>query len=125
MIIKEDLVKKVKGDRVHQIRVGKTHRFIDITIVSIENRFFVRRYKFGNKSWYEAFIDNPEGQMKIGDTIVDVQGRIPKDLEKVNPLVNKAYRNLLGFIYPLMILTFNTKRHENSTLELIPIDKNK
>ena len=118
MTIKE-LEKLVQGKKVHQIRCGD-HRFIDITIVATEGRFFVRQYKFGKRSWHDAFLINPEGAMKIGDVIVDIDGVVPTDLDKVNPLVNKAYRKLLGLIYPAMRLTYNTEKHEASTLELIP-----
>lgn len=116
----QDLAKLVMGKKVHQIRAGRTHRFIDITIVSTEDRFFVRQYKFGKKSWYDAFLANPDGQMKIGDTIIDIDGVKPADLDEVNPKVNKAYKKLLGLMYPAMRLTYDTKKHEASTLELIP-----
>lgn len=117
MRIKE-LEKLVQSKKVHQIKCGN-HRFIDITIVATEGRFFVRQYKFGKKSWYDAFLANPAGQMKIDDTIININGIVPKDLDKINPKVNKAYRKLLGLIYPAMRLTYNTKKHEASTLELI------
>lgn len=115
----EQLEKLVKGQKVHQIRCGD-HRFIDITIVSTEGRFFVRQYKFGKRSWYHAFLDNPDGQMKIGNNVVDIQGVVPEDLNEINSKVNKAYRKLLGMIYPAMRLTYDTDKHEQSTLELIP-----
>ncbi|MCT4629036.1 hypothetical protein [Winogradskyella sp.] len=118
MIIQE-LEKLVQRQKVHQIRCGD-HRFIDITIVTTEGRFFVRQYKFGKRSWYHAFLENSQGQMKLGDTIVDIDGVVPKDLETINPKVNKAYFKLLWILYPLMRLTYNRKQHEASTLELIP-----
>lgn len=115
----QELETLVQAKKVHQIRCGD-HRFIDITIVATGGRFFVRQYKFGKRSWYNAFLANPEGAMKIGKTIVDIKGVVPHDLEQVNPNVNKAYRKLLGLVYPAMRLTYNTKKHEASTLELIP-----
>lgn len=117
----EELVEKVQSKKVHQIRCGD-HRFIDITIVSTEGRFFVRQYKFGKRSWYHAFLENSDGAMKIGDTIIPIDGVVPADLDEVNPKINKAYRKLLGLIYPAMRLTYDTDKHEASTLELIPKD---
>lgn len=114
-----EIAKRVKAQKVHQIRCGD-HRFIDITIVETEGRFFVRQYKFGKRSWYHAFLENPEGAMKIKDTIIPIDGVVPKDLAKINPKVNKAYFKLLNIIYPLMRLTYSRKKHEASTLELIP-----
>jgi hypothetical protein len=116
----QELEKLVQSKKVHQIRAGRTHRFIDITIVATEGRFFVRQYKFGTKSWYHAFLENPDGQIKIGNTIIDIDGIKPTNLDEVNPKVNKAFRKLLGLVYPAMRLTFDTEKHEASTLELIP-----
>ena len=116
------LESKVKAKKVHQIRCGD-HRFIDITIVTTEGRFFVRQYKFGKRSWYHAFLENSQGQMKLGDTIVAIDGVVPKDLETINPKVNKAYFKLLWILYPLMRLTYNRQQHEASTLELVPRNK--
>ncbi|WP_135445242.1 hypothetical protein [Vibrio tasmaniensis] len=120
------LIQAVDGQKVHQIRCGD-HRFIDITIVQAQGRFFIRQYKFGKRSWYDAFINNPSideqpnGAMKIGDLEVQVNGKVPKDLQAMIPSVNQAYRKLLGLIYPLMRLTFDRQKHEATTLELIPV----
>lgn len=46
-----EIAKLINSKWVHQIRAGTKHRFIDITIVETEGRFFVRQYKFGQKSW--------------------------------------------------------------------------
>lgn len=111
--------KLVKKSWVHQIRCGD-HRFIDITIVEVEGRFFVRQYKFGKRSWYHAFLENPKGAIKLGDTIVQINGVVPADLNTINPIVNKAYFRKMNILYPLMRLTYNRKQHEASTLELVP-----
>lgn len=125
-ITKQELIKLVDSKRVHQIRCGD-HRFIDITIVQTEGRFFVRQYKFGQRSWYDAFLENPgdkenpNGAMKVGDIEVPIIGKVPDDLTAVNPKANKAYFKLLWIFYPLMRLTYNREKHEASTLELVPL----
>jgi hypothetical protein len=116
----EEISKIVDKNNVLQIRSGDKHRFIDITIVEAEGRFFVRQYKFGKRSWYHAFLENPAGEMKLGDTLVKIEGRVPEDLDEINPKVTKAFNKKLGLIYKTMRLTFNTKKHEASTMELIP-----
>ncbi|WP_044213445.1 DUF2255 family protein [Flammeovirga sp. OC4] len=116
----QEITELINADNVHQIRSGNKHRFIDITIVEAEGRFFVRQYKFGKKSWYHAFQQSPNGEIKYGDTIIPIIGKTPADLEDINPKINKAYKKKLGIIYPIMKLGFNTQKHEASTLELIP-----
>lgn len=115
----QEISKLVKKSWVHQIRCGD-HRFIDITIVDAGGRFFVRQYKFGQRSWYHAFLENSEGAIKLGDTIIPIDGVVPADLETINPEVNRAYFRKMNILYWLMRLTYNRKKHEASTLELIP-----
>ena len=118
----EDICQRVNSLRVHQIRSGKTHRFIDISIVEVNGRFFVRQYKFGKNSWYNAFLKEPKGEMKCGDMVIPMEGRVPQDLAEINASVNWAFWKKYHIIYGLMKLGFNSKKHEASTLELIPTD---
>ncbi len=123
------LIQAVDSQKVHQIKCGD-HRFIDIAIVQTEGRFFIRQYKFSKRSWYEAFTSNvsiegkSNGAMKVGVLEVPINGKVPDDLDAINPKVNQAYRKLLGLIYPLMRLTFDRKKHEETTLELVPVFDN-
>ena len=116
----QEISKLVNSYRVHQIRAGAKHPFVDISIVEVDGRFFVRQYKFGKRSWYHAFIENPKGAMKFGDTTIPIEGKVPEDLIQINPLVTKSYWKKYKIIYGIMKLGFNTQKHEASTLELIP-----
>lgn len=120
MINISDISNAVKARSVHQIRSGKTHRFVDISIIEAQGRFFVRQYKFGKNSWYSAFLNEPNGEMKCGDTIIPIKGVVPEDLDGINRAVTHAFWKKYHVIYGLMKLGFNTKKHEASTLELIP-----
>lgn len=115
----QEMIKHVNRAWVSQIRCG-SHNFIDITIVQTDGRFFVRQYKFNERSWYNAFLNNPEGEMKLSDTVIPVKGIVPSDLCEINKKINKAYFRKMNILYPLMRLTYNRKKHEASTLELIP-----
>ncbi|MCT4617280.1 MAG: DUF2255 family protein [Candidatus Gracilibacteria bacterium] len=115
-----EIIKLVNASNIHQIRSGTTHKFIDITIVEMDSRFFVRPYKFAKNGWYDAFMENPKGEMKFGDIIVPIDGIIPDNLDELNPKINKAFSKKLPVIYKTMRLGFDTKKHEALTLELIP-----
>lgn len=115
-----DIIKLINSYRVHQIRAGETHRFVDISIVEVNGRFFVRQYKFAKRSWYHAFLETPTGAMRCGETVIPIQAKVPEDLEQINPLVTRAFWKKYNLIYGLMKLGFNTRKHEASTLELIP-----
>ena len=122
MTLLEKVSKLVNASYVHKIRCGDKHRFIDITIIEAEGRFFVRQYKFGKKSWYHAFLQNPKGEIKFGDEVFKIAAKIPTDLNEINPKINMAYHKKLPVIYFLMRLTYDRKKHESSTLELLPQD---
>lgn len=115
-----DISNLINAHRVHQIRSGTTHRFVDISIIEAQGRFFVRQYKFGKNSWYNAFINEPNGEIKCGDTVIPIKGIKPKDLDVINQSVTLSFWKKYHLIYALMKLGFNTQKHEASTLELIP-----
>lgn len=115
-----EITKLLNGYRVHQIRSGTKHRFVDISIVESNGRFFVRQYKFGKNSWYSAFAKEQDGEIRCGDTVIPVKGVIPSDLKEINKSVTTAFWKKYHVIYALMRLGFNTKKHEASTLELVP-----
>lgn len=119
MTLKE-LKKLVNSRWVHQIRAGERHRFIDISVIEVAGRFFVRQYKFSKRSWYQAFLEYSEGALKIGEVEVPVVAVVPSDLSTVNPMINRQYFKKMWIFYPLMRLTYDRAKHEASTLELIP-----
>ena len=116
---KEKLSKLINSRKVHQIRAGEKHRFIDISIVEVCGRFFVRRYKFEKRNWYDAFLQNPDGAIKCGDQIIPVKGVVPLDQEQLKSSVTRAFCKKYPIIYAIMRMSFDPK-HEASTLELIP-----
>jgi hypothetical protein len=116
---KQEISKLVNSKYVHQIRAGEKHGFIDITIIEAQGRFFVRQYKFGAKSWRDAYLKDSQGEMKIGDTVIKIDGVVPNDLDAINPKINWAYHKKLPLVYFLMRLTYSRSKHEASTIELI------
>ena len=120
MTASAELTELTKRHKVHQIRSGTSHRFIDISIVESCVRFFVRQYKFAKHSWREAFLQQPKGQIKWENKQFDIVAQVPSDLTEITSLVDRAYVAKYGITYYLMRLTFNTKKHLASTLELVP-----
>ncbi|MCT4614936.1 MAG: DUF2255 family protein [Marinifilaceae bacterium] len=120
----EEIKEAINSSWVHQIRAGKKHRFVDISIIETEGRLFVRQYKFKKNSWYYAFLKEPNGAIKIKDQIIPVKAQVPEDLDCLNKKINKAYLKKMKIVYWLMRLTYNRKMHEASTLELIPAQEN-
>lgn len=88
---KAQVAKLVAETETPQIRAGHEHRFIDIWIVTVGERLFCRQYDFSERSWYHAFLEDPAGAIKIGETIIPIEGRIPEDLDDIQAAINQAY----------------------------------
>lgn len=119
-VTQQQLADLVNRSVRHEIRAGYTHRFINLMFVTVGERVFCRRYTYTEPSWYSAFIKDPAGQVKLDKTIVDVIGRIPPDLDDINPEVNKAYEaklKQLGASY--MLAGAIEPRAQASTFELV------
>ncbi len=103
----------------HKIRQGHTHRFITLLFVTVDDRVFCRRYSYNEPSWYSAFLGDPEGQVMLDKTVVDISGSVPPDLDAINPKVNEAYRKKLEQLGALRLLSGATEaRALASTFEL-------
>jgi|GEM_PF-258723 len=105
---------------LHRLRAGRTHRFIDILFVTVGDRVFCRRYTFGARSWYDVFQANPDGQLWLDGTVVDIEARVPDDLDDINPAVNAAYERTLRKIGASMLMTGAVEdRALASTMEFV------
>lgn len=65
--------------------------FLNIWMVVVENRIFARSWGLAEKSWYNTFLENSEGQIECGNTIYYIKALIPDDLDQITDEINKAY----------------------------------
>ncbi|MCB9235639.1 MAG: DUF2255 family protein [Bacteroidia bacterium] len=74
------------------LKAGKERvNFLEIWMVVVENRIFARSWGFAEKSWYNTFLQDEQGQLKCGTEVYDIKARIPADLERLTPAINQAY----------------------------------
>lgn len=103
----------------HSIRAGFKHRFITILFVTVGDRVFCRRYSYNEPSWHGVFLKNPEGQILLDKTVVNIEARPPADLEAITPAVNKAYEDKLKELGASFLLDGAVEpRAEQSTMEI-------
>lgn len=60
-------------------------------MVVAQNRIFARSWGLAEKNWYNTFLKCPQGQIKCGNTIYNVQAVIPEDLHQLTDDINHAY----------------------------------
>ena len=114
-----ELAGLVDNSLKHGIRAGYTHRFITLMFVTVGERVFCRRYSYGEPSWHSVFQTDPAGQVKLDKTIVNVQARVPQDLDEIVPDVDQAYAEALKKLGADYMLAGATEpRARESTMEV-------
>ena len=94
--------------------------FLNIWMVVVDNRIFARSWGFAEKSWYNTFLQNPQGQIKCGDDIFLIKAFVPvgNDLmtEKINSAYLTKYNSEHNIPYAEGIVR---KEHADKTMEFI------
>lgn len=115
----QEMANLVNDSLKHQIRAGYTHRFINILFVTVGERVFCRRYSYGEPSWHSVFLADPEGQIKLDKTVVDIEAYQPDDIDEILPAVDKAYADKLKQLGARFLLDGAVEpRAQQSTIEL-------
>jgi hypothetical protein len=65
--------------------------FLEIWMVEVNGRVFARSWNKSTRSWFTAFQETGEGEIKYGDEIIRVKGRQLKDDPQMTALINQAY----------------------------------
>lgn len=114
-----ELADLVDNSLKHEIRAGYTHRFITLMFVTVGERVFCRRYTYGEPSWHSVFQTDPAGQVKLDKTIVNIEARVPRDLDEIVPDVDQAYADALKKLGASYMLAGATEpRARLSTMEI-------
>ena len=114
-----EMAELVETSLRHEIRAGYTHSFITLMFVTVDERVFCRRYSYGEPSWHSVFKSKPEGQIKLDNTVVNIDAHLPADLDDILPAVDQAYAEKLKQLGArFMIPGAVESRAQQSTLEL-------
>lgn len=65
--------------------------FLNIWMVVVDGRVFARTWGKSERSWYTAFLETGEGQIRFGDRVIDVKGRKPERDPELTKAINAAY----------------------------------
>lgn len=90
--MKKDPVKYINSHNLIGIKAGSEREtFLEIWMVTVDKRIFARSWGFAEKSWYNTFLKDENGQIQCGDQIFNIKAKIPDDLDDLNDKINKAY----------------------------------
>jgi hypothetical protein len=104
------------------VRAGtrNDHRFIHIWVVIVDGRAFARSWTLKPDGWYRTFLEDPRGEIQIGDRIVRVRA-VPRRGLKLWKAIEAGYAEK----YPTpgsrqFVRGFRTARRREATMEFLP-----
>ena len=96
------------------------HRFIGVWPVVVEGRVFARSWTLKPGGWYRTFLDDPLGEIQVGERRVRVRASVVRS-ERIKDAVERAYaekyRTPSSTKY---VRGFRSKRRRAATIEFLP-----
>ncbi len=88
----KDFYEYLEKNTLVEIKGGqKRLTFLQIWMVEIDKRVFVRSWNKSEKSWFTEFENSGNGQIKYGEKIIKVKGKKVDKNDKINLTISKAY----------------------------------
>lgn len=118
----KQILKEIHEGKILGIRAGtKPHRIIGIWAVVVEGRVFVRSWSLKPRSWYRAFLEEPQGVIEVNGRKLPVRAVFTRS-ERLKDEVEQAYAekfNTPGARH--YVRGFKTKKRRDTTTELKPL----
>ena len=117
-------LKCINETQITSIRVGKGRdKFTGIWMVVVKDRIFGRSYYGAERSWYTAFLNGDNGDIRCKKEILPIKGLKPPDMNAITKAINKAYEK------KYLVAAFNKKWVDGlcepervaRTMEFIPV----
>ncbi|OXA78961.1 hypothetical protein SAMN05444397_1082 [Flavobacterium aquidurense] len=87
-----EIIEYIKTHNLIGLKAGEFRTtFLEIWMVVVNDRIFARSWGFAEKSWYNTFLSDSNGQLKCGETVFNIKAVIPDDLIKISEQINNAY----------------------------------
>ena len=89
---KEFALKYIQSNNLIGIKAGTDRdTFLEIWMVTVGDRIFARSWGFAERSWFNTFLQNPNGEIKCGDKIFKIKAEIPVTEDGLMAKINAAY----------------------------------
>jgi len=89
---KEKALHYINHHNLIEIKAGEERTtFLEIWMVTVNDRIFARSWGLAEKSWYNTFLQDPKGQIKCGEEVFYIKALVPDDLRDLASDINTAY----------------------------------
>lgn len=90
--MQNEAINYINSHNLIGIKAGKEREtFLEIWMVTADNRVFARSWGFAERSWYNTFLNDSNGEIKCDNQIFKLRAEIPKDLDSLNEKISQAY----------------------------------
>ncbi len=116
------ILERIKKERILGIRAGSgaDHRIIGIWAVVVEGRIFIRSWSMKPRSWWRAFLEDPDGSIFVGEGEFKVR-TVQTRSERLKDLVSAAYKDKYNKPGDLkFVKDMCGKKSRATTTELLP-----
>jgi hypothetical protein len=114
------VVAAIDAAKIMGIRSGTDHKFIGVWPVVVDGRVFARSWGHSPGGWYDAFLDEPNGSIQVGDREIRVRGREARG-ERIRDKVEEAYAmKFTTKASQKWVRGFKTARRRDATIEFLP-----
>ena len=88
----EEFYKHLEKYNYTEIKGGINRKtFLEIWVVSVDNRIFARSWNKSERSWFTAFLETGVGKFQYGDQIIEVSGKKVEQEDEIHLRINEAY----------------------------------
>ena len=119
--MQNEAIRYINSHNLTRIKAGNDREtFLEIWMVTVDNRIFARSWGFAERSWYNTFLNDSNGEIKCGDQIFKIKAEIPKDLDALNEKISRAYLDKYDSGYNSFYAKGITEQsHVDKTMEFI------
>ena len=116
------VVAAISKDKILGVRAGSDdHRFIGVWVVVVDGRVFIRSWGLKQKSWYNAFREDPTGTIQAAGRELRIRA-VTSVPEKTKAAVDSAYAEKYDTPGAIKYVKgfARSKRRRDTTTELLP-----
>lgn len=89
---KDEVLNYIKTNNLIGIKAGSERTdFLEIWMVVVQDRIFARSWGLAERSWYNTFLKDPNGQIQCGNSIFNIKAVIPIDTNELTDEINQTY----------------------------------
>lgn len=102
------------------IRSGRIHRYTGVWAVVVRGRVYVRSWNDKETGWYRAFLEEPRGEIRVGERVVRVRARTVRGARVIEAIERAYAEKYDSKASQKWVRGFRAARRRATTTEFVP-----